>query len=237
MTQIQLNSQRITDLAAARALRQDDEFLKYFLEPISPSDVAPRLGMAANLAHHHANKLADLGLLFEARREGGKVLYQLVAREFRVPSDLLPPGDEAGNGTANMRKLSDEFLHAYERSWRTMKEGEEDIYGFGAKDQPVSLPPQPDSPAVESYPTHFDALTVRLTPARYQQLARALSALLDEAMNEANDDVKAKKNATGQTCTLAVLAFQKQMPAPEPEKSVSISRNLDSFLGKPEAVH
>ena len=239
MTQIQLNSQRITDLAAARALRQDDEFLKYFLEPISPSDVAPRLGMAANLAHHHANKLADLGLLFEAERKGGKVLYQLVAREFRVPSDLLPPGDEAGNGTANMRELSADFLQAYERSWRTMNEGEEDTYGFGNPKQPAALTGHWADQDVsdEPYPTHSDIVTLRLTPERYRRLAHALSALLDEAMNEANDDVKAKKNATGQTCTLAVLAFHKQMPAPEPEKSVSISRNLDSFLGRPEAVN
>lgn len=97
--------------------------------------------MAANLAHHHARKLADLGLLFEQGREGGKVLYQLAALEFRAPSELLPPEDEAGNGSFNIKALSIGFLQAYERSWGSMNVGQEDIYGFGTAEQPA--PPLP----------------------------------------------------------------------------------------------
>ena len=105
MTRTQQDSLPITDLAAARALRQGGDFLAHFITPVSPSDVATKLGMAANLAHHHATKLAALGLLFEQRREGGKVFYQLAAREFRVLSGLLPPGDEDGSGTSDLRDL------------------------------------------------------------------------------------------------------------------------------------
>ncbi|WP_185974632.1 winged helix-turn-helix domain-containing protein [Deinococcus detaillensis] len=158
MIQIQLGSLQITDLAAARALRQDSKFLAHFIVPLSPSDVAPRLGMAANLAHHHARKLVDVGLLFEQSREGGKVLYQLAAREFRVSSNLLPPEDEAGNGSATMRGLSAGFLQAYERSWRNMNEGQEDVYGFGTTEWPAHLDQLPYPVSDEPYPTHSDTL-------------------------------------------------------------------------------
>ena len=61
----------VTGEAAARALTQSHRFLGHFLTPQSPSEVAAQLGMAANLVHHHARKLAGLGLLREERREGG----------------------------------------------------------------------------------------------------------------------------------------------------------------------
>ncbi|AZI42400.1 ArsR family transcriptional regulator [Deinococcus psychrotolerans] len=221
MSQIQLDSLQMNDLAAARALRQDSKFLAHFIVPLSPSEVAPRLGMAANLAHHHARKLVDVGLLFEQSREGGKVLYQLAAREFRVSSDLLPPEDEAGNGSANMRGLSAGFLQAYERSWRNMNEGQEDVYGFGTTERPAHLNQLSYPVSDEAYPTHSDTLTLRLTPERFQQLARSLSALLDEAQAEGVRE-------EGTACTLAVLVFQAEPSQPE-----QLSRNQDSFLGWP----
>ncbi|WP_161882350.1 winged helix-turn-helix domain-containing protein [Deinococcus alpinitundrae] len=220
MTRTQLEQRRVTDLAAARALRQRSGFLAHFITPLSPSDVAPRLGMAANLAHHHVHKLAALGLLFEVRREGGKVLYQLAAREFRVPCEL-PPGDEASSGVSTMHRLSSAFLDAYERSWRSLKAGEEDVYGFGSTEQPATLDQLPYPTSDESYPAHTDVLTLRLTPARYQQLVRALSALLDEAQAEG---VREEETA----CTLAVLAFQTA-----PSQTEQLSRDQDSFLGWP----
>lgn len=225
VTQTQQNSQRITDPAVARALRQDSDVLSHFIRPLSPSDAAPRLGMAANLAHHHARKLADLGLLFEAKREGGKVYYQLSAREFRVPCELSLPQDEMGmgSGTFSLRALSAEFLHAYERSRRSLKAGEEDVYGFGSTEQPATLDPLPYPTSDEPYPTHADVLTLRLTSERYQKLARALSALLDEAQAEGVRE-------EGAACTLAVLAFQA-----EPSQPKQLSRNQDSFLGWPGA--
>lgn len=214
---------RVTDVAAARALRQNVDFLSRFMAPRSPSKVASEVSMAANLAHHHARKLADLGLLFEARREGGKVYYQLAAREFRVPSDLLPPGDEAGNGTADLRELSAAFLHAYVRSWGRMHAGEEDVYGFGDAERPASPSPAPDAPAAESHPTHLDSLTLNLTSERYGRLVRAISALLDEA-------AAGGMGEDGKPCTVAVLGFQGVADA-ETEKFRGISRRTNSFLG------
>ena len=217
---VQMDVQRVTDLAAARALRQDGAFLAHFIDPISPSELAPRLGIAANLAHHHATKLAALNLLFEQRREGGKVYYQLAAREFRVPSELLPPGDEDAKGDTEMRELSAAFLHAYERSWRTMKAGEEDVFGFGNPAQPAAIVHPPHDASDEAYPTHSDIITLRLSPERYARLARALSALINEAELEGH-------SGSGSACTVAVLAFS----APDQATGRKLSRNVNSFLG------
>jgi len=161
--------------------------------------VATQLKMPANLAHHHVGKLSELGLLFEQRRESGKVYYQLSAREFRVPSNLLPPGDESGNGRAQMPALSAEFLQAYERSWNKMQTGQEDMYGFGDTLYPATQDTLPESISREPYPTHADMLTLRLNPERFAQLANALSKLLDEAQAEGHGE--------GNACTFAVLAF------------------------------
>jgi DNA-binding transcriptional ArsR family regulator len=217
---VQIAVQRVTDLAAARALRQDNDFLAHFIDPVSPSEVATKLGMAANLAHHHATKLAALGLLFEQRREGGKVFYQLVAREFRVPSELLPPGDEAGNGTSTIRELSAAFLHAYERSWQTMHGGEEDVFGFGNTEQPAYLDQPPHDESDEPYPTHSDIIMLRLTPERFARLARAFTALIDEVQAEG-------VSKSGSDCTLAVLAFASS----EESEGRRTSRSVNSFLG------
>lgn len=221
MTQQQQEVTRVTDVAAARALRQDNDFLSLFTAPRSPSEVAPGLGMAANLAHHHARKLADLGLLFEARRESGKVFYQLAAREFRVPWEVLPPVDEAGGEELEVRRLTMGFWQAYERSYRQTGQNEEAVFGFGDSTQPTSLPPAPTSPPAEPYPTHLDSLTLQLTPERFRRLARAMSALLAEAQAEG-------AAVQGRSCTVAVLAFQ---DVQQERLGQQVSRRTSSFLG------
>jgi len=223
MTSTRPDQLRITDPKQAAALRQSSLFLARFLTPQSPSDVAASVGMAANLAHHHARKLAALGLLIRLDIQRGKVRYQLAAREFLVASSLLPPEDGQGNGTKDMQELSEGFLQAYERSWRSMQTDEDDIFSFG---NPL-LPAPPISflqkSAAEPYPTHLDALTLRLTPERYARLAHALSSLIAEAAAEPLTD-------EGQACTLAVLAFE-GMPGGGEAEMKGLSRSLNSFLG------
>lgn len=223
MTRHQAEVQRIEDTSTARTLRQEQDFLARFVAPRSPSEVAASVGMAPNLAHHHARKLADAGLLFEQRREGGKVYYQLTAREFRVPSRLLPPDELYGNGSADMHELSEAFLRAYERSWAHLHESDDNVFGFGDGAQPATLPQAPEQPSAEAHPAHLEALTLRLTPQRYQRLARALSALLAEAAAEGH-------SPQGQPCTLAVLTFHSPTDSP----GSSLSHRITSFLGAPQ---
>ncbi|WP_291432438.1 hypothetical protein [Deinococcus sp.] len=219
MTEGQVESVRVTDVRAARALRQDTGLLGLFLRPVSPSEVAGRVGMAANLVHHHARRLAGLGLLRELGREGGRVRFVLAAREFRVPSDLLPPEDEQGNGTADLRELSEGFERAYGRSWALAGAGEEDVYIFGKVGGSTPGLPRADAPAAEGHPAHLDRVTVNLTPERYVQLARELSEVLARAYAQGHSE-------GGQPCTLAVLAYRA-----DDDGIRSLSRSPNSFLG------
>lgn len=151
------------------------------------------------------------------------MFYQLAAREFRMRSDLLPPGDGEGNGTADMRDLSAAFLHAYERSWSRMHEEEECVYGFGDREQPAAPATLSTAPAAEPYPTHLDTLTLRLTPEQYVGLVRRLMGVFEEVFAQGVRE-------EGQPCTLAVLAFQ-GVPAGEAGDFRGMGRGLNSFLG------
>lgn len=214
----------MTDAAVARALRQGHGFLGHFLAPRSPSEVAPALGMAPNLVHHHARKLADLGLLFEARREGGKVYYQLAAREFRVPWEVVNPLDGEGGEAVELHRLMVAFGRAYERSFRRVGQGEEAVFGFGDGNRAARPLPVPDAPPAEPCPTHLDALTLRLSPERYARLVRAVTALLDEAAAEGVRE-------GGYPCTVALLAFQGVPGEGEAGAFNGIARRTSSFLG------
>ncbi|MFB9991690.1 hypothetical protein ACFFLM_06885 [Deinococcus oregonensis] len=122
-----------------------------------------------------------------------------------------------------MQELSAAFLHAYERSWRSMQEDEDDTFGFGDHLMPALPISLLNKSAAEPYPTHLDALTLRLTPERYARLAGALSGLLAEAAAEPISN-------EGQPCTLAVLAFE-GVPGERGGELRGLSRQLNSFLG------
>ena len=211
----------ITDEAAARALAQDHRFLGYFLTPHSPSEVAAGLGMAANLAHHHVRRLETLGLLEKHRRGAGKVYYQLTAQQFRVPVEVLPPGDPDENAVRTLREVSAGFLKANARSWSyASREDEGAVYAFEAAPEQAANPVNSDGNE-EPHPAHLDTLTLKLTPERYRRLVLALSELLSEAAG-------AGKSSSGEVCTLAILAFR---DAHEPVHG--FSRGTSTFLPWP----
>lgn len=224
MTTSQAETQRIADAPTARALRQNVTFLGLFTGPRSPSEIAASAGMAANLAHHHARRLAGLGLLLEVRREGGRVFYQLAAREFRVPWAVLPPTDPEGGETLTLRRITDNFYQAYERSYLALgNDSEEAIFGFSTTPGEAEVPPQPTAQPVESHPSHLEALTLRLTPERYRKLVRDLSQLLTAAATDGLRD-------QGQVCTVAVLASRGALDG-DGEFVGRSSHTLSSFLG------
>lgn len=215
---------RLTDLPAARALKDHTHLLGLFVQPRSPTEVAGQAGMAPNLVHHHVRKLTELGLLFEQRREGGKVYYQLSALEFRVPWSVLPPIDEVSGELRQVQELVDGFSRAYQTSWLAAGQEEEFVAGFGDGCTPPQPPRTPDAPPVQAFPTHYDALTLRLSPQRYRQLARDLSLLLEEAMQDSLKD-------PGPACTVAVLAFEGSAEHPAAQWPGRVSRQISSFLG------
>ena len=208
----------MTDIEAARALRGVG-FLPQFLEPASPSDVAKQAKVAANLVHHHAKRCLELGLLFEAKREGGKVFYQTAARNFKVPRGLLENEDKIG---VTIRSLSSAFMQAYEKSDRlTNKDDYEfDVYGYSDPIPQLHDETKPILGSGEARPAHFQAVTVRLSPSSYQELVRKIAVLLNETKPEPKE---------GAACTIGLMAFEGLIPD-EFGQFETESRHLNSFV-------
>lgn len=194
----------LTEADQARAV-QDAGFLGQFLKPISPSEVAKKLKMPANLAHHHAQRHTALGLLREVKREHGKVYYQLAAQTFKHTHSLLPAGDPDKYTAALLTQLREHFLRAYERSdWLV---GDEDpdwsVHQFSSSTPPheraPSLITSPETRLIEAHPAHFQVRTLPLTAASYRRLVH----LISESMTDAMMDAKAGAGP----CTLVFMAM------------------------------
>ena len=188
---------RITDPEAAHVLRTSS-ILGYFLESTNPRDVAKKSGLAANLVHHHAKKALAVGLLLEHQREKNKVFYQLAARTFTYPRDLLPVEQQE---VTDMKLLSAAFLAAYERSDALLASDDPDYHVYGFADKHIPRPAvEPFVPnTLEKHPAHFHSRTLNLSQARYQQLVQDITGLLEQA--------KSEKSADASRCTLALLGF------------------------------
>ncbi|HEX7003341.1 MAG TPA: hypothetical protein VF168_04060 [Trueperaceae bacterium] len=190
----------VTEPEQARAL-QETGFLSRYLEPASPSDVARDLGMPANLAHHHAKRHAALGILGEVKREGGKVYYQLTARTFKHDRHLLPAGDPDEHTSVMLALLEERFLSAY--SYCDSLENGADpswhVYAFDRDALPGAPAESGGNGALAPRPAHFQARTLRLSPHRYRDLVRRISALIAKA--EADDA------GQGGAATFAFLAM------------------------------
>ena len=209
----------LTTVEQAKAV-QEVGFLRQFFVPTSPSDAAKKLEMPANLAHHHAQRHLSLGLLEEVKREGGKVLYQLTAKLFKVPRKLLPPEDPDNRTVKLLKLVRERFLAAYERSSRLEKQDDPDfeLHRFIAKDDPDPELPETSGRPLEPRPAHFQTRTFSLSPAGYQRLVRQI-----------NDLVVAAENEHGQPgsglCTLVFLGMDGDL-----QTGTSDSRFISSFV-------
>ncbi len=189
---------RITNPETARALR-NTAVLHYFLEPTSPSDVAKKSGLAANLVHHHAKKAFDLGILLESKRENGKVFYQLAAKEFSHARNLVPIEHKEAE---DLQLISNAFLEAYIRSDALGNNTDPDytLYGFAkAGEDPAPPPQQEKNESLEKHPAHFHARTARLSKQRYEKLIRDITALINEAKSEGSSEAG--------ICSIVALGF------------------------------
>ena len=197
---MQKDSIHLTNPEAAQTLR-NSAVLQFFLEPVSPSDVAKPSGLAANLVHHHAKKALELGLLLESKRENGKVFYQLAARQFTYARDLLPFEQKEPE---DMRLITHAFLEAYQKSDALLRG--EDAYvlthGFVTPENPEP-PAQPEpKQMLEKHPAYFLARTFNLGQVRYQQLVNDISRLIEEAKNETGKEAS--------SCSLVFIGFDGQ---------------------------
>jgi hypothetical protein len=206
----------LTNPEAARALR-DSAIFPQFLEPKSPSEVAKKTGMAANLVHYHANRLLELGLLFETGREDGRVLYQTVARTIKHADGLL--GTQMQSNMMNL--LSTAFLKAYEHSSHLAGDDSTEFHLYSIAKASDSLERQQpkfvDGESVEPRPAHFQSRTLKLSGEQYQTFISKIAKLMLEL--EAETD----KNA--EQCTFAFIGFNGVM-----QEGFADSQTIDSFV-------
>ena len=182
---------------AINALRETT-YMGLFLEPSSPSEAAKVVGISANLMHHHAKRFLELGLLFEVKREAGKVFYQLAAKNFKIPWELIPSDDLIGKP---LQDLSNAFTKAFERSNRLTSDSPAfQMIGFAepaAED--VQTKNQLDN-MLEARPAHYQMRSVQLNASSYRALVHQISVLISEIEMEHSSD-------TAQ-CTISLLAFE-----------------------------
>lgn len=197
----QVSELLLTDPEAANALSQAG-FLGHFRAPASPSDVGRALGMPANLVHHHVQKFVRLGLLFEAGRERGRVLYQLSALTFKVPTDISLAARQLDTlFDRSVRHSTDALLEACHRSSRLNDHpGPWALCHFGDSERPQPALPQPVSTA-EARPAYYVRRTLRLTPERYRQLLARLDHLIQAEESQGDAPGTA-------LCTLSAFAFE-----------------------------
>ena len=205
----------LTNPEAARALR-DSAIFAQFLEPNSPSEVARKTGMAANLVHYHANRLLELGLLFEAGREDGRVLYQTVARTIKHADSLL--GTEMQADT--MHVLSKAFLKAYAHSSHLAGDDSTEfhVYGISKSSDPLERqqPQFANGESAEPRPAHFQARTLKLSGEQYRAFISKVAHLMLELESETD------KNA--EQCTFTFIGFDGLM------QGFADSQTIDSFV-------
>jgi DNA-binding transcriptional ArsR family regulator len=187
---------RISNPEAAKTLR-DSPVLHLFLEPATPSQVAKKLEMPANLVHHHIKRALELGLVFIAKQDGRKIFYQVAAKNFSFRRDLLTLEQTKG---AELQQLSSAFLEAYlrcETDASNANDPDYHIVGFAEPNLPAKPKSAEPRDLPSEHPAHFQIKTVRLGVVQYQKLIQTLAQLLDES--------NADKSA--QPCTIAVLGF------------------------------
>ena len=148
-------------------------------------------------------------------------MYQLTARVFKVPRDLLDSGD---SDLEDMKLLSTKFTAAYSRSDQIAGhlDPEYHIFGFGnAATHPRDLQPMfTNYESTESHPAHLHIRTLSLTAASYKALAGQISKLLISAERDSK--------SVGDLCSFAVLAWNGAM-----RESQSESQTINSFLTLP----
>ena len=210
---------RLTNPEAARTLRYTP-VLQEFVNERNSSDVAKELNMPANLVHHHVKRGVELGLLFETKREGKRIYYQLTAKEFTHSRNLLEYQERM---TSALNLLSSAFLPAYEASESQCAEANDPDYHTIGFVEPATLPPKPKRPEeniVQTYPAHFQARTAYLTSAQYKQLLREMNKIINDINPQRSNDAK--------PCTLTLIGFQGELRAGHDN-----AEDISSFL-KPQ---
>lgn len=170
--------------------------LYLFKDPLTPSEVARRLRVPANVMHYRVKRLAEAGLLEVAEDNGRSRTYKSVASTFSISAEVLPAVTEALPAMLEgmLSRVQRNFLGRLETDLQDLEALLEE--GPVVFELSESLTLGTVSP--HEYPVWTSLATRSLSAARYRKIVEAVSTLLDEV--EAEEGEK--------PCTLSFLAFQ-----------------------------
>ena len=167
--------------------------LYLFKEPLTPSEVARRMQVPANVIHYRVKRLLDARLLEVADDSSRSRTYQTVATRFSLSPELQPAVGEAVPAMLDtmLSKLHRNFLKSIEA---------------GASEEPLENGPiefDLDTSLIISnanppkYGPWVSISTRSLSAEQFQKVTQAVNAILAEVPVE-----------EGERCTLAFLAYQ-----------------------------
>ena len=170
--------------------------LYLFKEPLTPSEVARRMQVPANVMHYRVKRLLDAGLLEVADDSSRSRTYQTVATRFSLSPGLQPAVGEAVPAMLEtmLSKLHRNFL----KSLETDMDSADELFGGGpvAFDLDTSLIISNANPP--EYGPWVSISTRSLSAEQFQKVTQAVNAILGEAKVEEGE----------KRCTLAFLAYQ-----------------------------
>ena len=170
--------------------------LYLFKEPLTPSEVARRMQVPANVMHYRVKRLLDAGLLEVADDSSRSRTYQTVAERFLLSPELQPAVGEA------VPTMLDGMLSKLHRNvLQSIETGSGDTEAL-LENGPIEfdLNDSLNLGIVKpyDYPVSAAISTRALSAAQFQRVVKAVTTILNEVPIEEGE----------KRCTLAFLAYQ-----------------------------
>ena len=169
--------------------------LYLFKEPLTPSEVARRMQVPANVMHYCVKRLFEAGLLEITDDSSRSRTYQTVATRFLLSPELQPAVGEAVPAMLEtmLSKLHRNFL----KSLETDMDSADELFEGGpvAFNLDTSLIISNANPP--KYGPWVSISTRALSAEQFQKVTQAVNAILAEVPVE-----------EGERCTLAFLAYR-----------------------------
>ncbi len=170
--------------------------LYLFKEPLTPSEVARRLRVPANVMHYRVKRLFDVGLLEVVDESSRSRTYKTVAERF-----LLSPELQATVGEA-VPAMLDGMLSKLHRNFMRRLEAEAEDFEALFEDGPIEFGLEESftlgSSKPPEYGTWVSISTPTLSAEQFQKIYQAVNIIISEVEPEEGE----------KRCTLAFLAYQ-----------------------------
>lgn len=169
--------------------------LYLFKEPLTPSEVARRLRVPANVMHYRVKRLVGAGLLEIADDSNRSRTYKTVAERFLLSSDVYPAVSEA------VPAMIDGMPSKLHRNFMRRLEAEAEDFEALFENGPVEFSLEESfalgSSKPPEYGTWVSISTPTLSAEQFQKIYQAVNTIISEVEPEEGE----------KRCTLTFLAY------------------------------